>query len=362
MERLLKDAEKISGVKYNLESYSDVVEAIHVMQTELDITGTTSREAATTFEGSAKMMKSAWTNVLGAISTGDNVGNAMSNLAESVGIFLFDNFLPMIGNVIKGLPDLIFSIISDGLPNLLDKMEKSLSDFLDKISEKTVKDLSKNGANKLFPALAKLGKQIIKIIINLTPKLLRAGFELMVGFVKGLGDSSVFQRIKETFFKITDKILSPVRSLRDKIKAIVDKIKSFFSFNISFPHIKMPHFSISPSGWKIGDLLKGSIPTLGIDWYAKGGVFDSPSIIGVGEKGSEAVVPLDKFWKRLDNNLQRDIDYNRLGKEVANALDNARIYNMISIDGREVARATSSYMETELNRRSVRENRKLGLV
>ena len=57
---------------------------------------------------------------------------------------------------------------------------------------------------------------------------------------------------------------------------------------------------LSPRGWRVGDLLKGSIPSLGLKWYKNGGIFDSASVIGVGEAGTEAVVPLEKLWNNLD--------------------------------------------------------------
>ena len=63
----------------------------------------------------------------------------------------------------------------------------------------------------------------------------------------------------------------------------------------------MPHFSITPAGWKIGDLLKGTIPHLGIDWYAEGGIMTKPVLFGGGERGDEGIVPLDPLWKRLDD-------------------------------------------------------------
>lgn len=86
----------------------------------------------------------------------------------------------------------------------------------------------------------------------------------------------------------------PFETAMAAIKAIIDKIKGFFdNFNINLPHISLPHFSISPPGWKLSDLLTGSIPRLGIDWYDKGGIFNSPSIIGVGEKRPEFVGALD---------------------------------------------------------------------
>jgi len=89
--------------------------------------------------------------------------------------------------------------------------------------------------------------------------------------------------------------MTPIRTAVDFVKKMIDKIKGFFKFKVSLPHIKLPHFAIRPKGWQLSDLLKGSIPRLGIEWYAKGGIFNSPSVIGVGEAGPEAVVPIDKL-------------------------------------------------------------------
>ena len=95
---------------------------------------------------------------------------------------------------------------------------------------------------------------------------------------------------------IKEAITHPFAVAFEFIKTIIDKIKGLFAnFNIELPHIKLPHFSIDPPGWKIGDLLKGTIPSLGIEWYKTGGIFNSPSVIGVGEAGPEAVIPIDKL-------------------------------------------------------------------
>lgn len=107
--------------------------------------------------------------------------------------------------------------------------------------------------------------------------------------------TSLWEGIKRIFNGIFDAITAPFKNAYNIIKAIVEKIKSMFNFKVSLPHIKLPHFSIKPKGWEIGDLLKGSIPSLGINWYKKGGIFTSPSVVGVGEGGPEAVLPIDKL-------------------------------------------------------------------
>ena len=118
--------------------------------------------------------------------------------------------------------------------------------------------------------------------------------------------SNVFNGIKNVVTTvwngIKNAIVKPIEKARDLIKGIIDKIKGFFNFDFKLPKIKLPHFSLKPSGWKIGDLLKGSIPKLGIDWYAKAMnnpmLLENPTAFGFspsgnirvgGETGSELV-------------------------------------------------------------------------
>ncbi len=105
-------------------------------------------------------------------------------------------------------------------------------------------------------------------------------------------------KVTSTFNSIRDAIVKPIQTAIDKVKSIVNKIKGFFPIKVGhiFSGIKLPHFKISG---KLS-INPPSVPKLSIDWYKTGGIFDSPSVIGVGEAGPEAVVPLDKFWEKLD--------------------------------------------------------------
>lgn len=118
MQRLLADAEKLTGVKYDINNLSDVYSAIHAIQENLDITGTTAREAATTFTGSFNSMKATAQNVLGKISIGENVTPALQSLLETTKTFLFGNFLPMIGNILSGLG----VVLTEGLSSLASQL------------------------------------------------------------------------------------------------------------------------------------------------------------------------------------------------------------------------------------------------
>ena len=121
--------------------------------------------------------------------------------------------------------------------------------------------------------------------------------------------------IVNAFSNIKEKLSAPFTKARDTIKGIADKIKGFFKGEISMPKIKMPHFSIKPSGWKFSDLLEGSIPKLGIDWYAK--AMDNPMLMtkptifgynaetgelqGGGEAGSEMVGGTNTIMGMISN-------------------------------------------------------------
>lgn len=115
------------------------------------------------------------------------------------------------------------------------------------------------------------------------------------------GVARVFEALKNAGNRYLEIITWPFRKAWSIIKAIAAKIKDVFSFKFKLPKIKLPHFAISPKGWQLGDLLKGSIPSLGIEWYANGGIFNRPTVAGVGDvRGGEAAVPLTEFYNHLN--------------------------------------------------------------
>lgn len=117
MKRLLTDATKITGVKYDIKNLSDVYSAIHAIQGKLDITGTTAKEAASTFSGSFDSMVSAFKNLKGKISLGMDIKPSLNALATTTSTFLFNNFIPMVENVLKGLPGAISGFIAAAGPS-----------------------------------------------------------------------------------------------------------------------------------------------------------------------------------------------------------------------------------------------------
>lgn len=177
MERLLADAGKISGQKYDINNLSDVYEAIHVIQEEMDITGTTSKEAASTLSGSFSSMKAAAENFLGDLALGRNVGPAMVDLAESAGTFLFDNLLPAIGRVFASLPQAIAALIQTGLPKFMASGSEMVTGLV-------------SGIQTAGPQLAKkipeLVQQGMDAISQNLPNIMAKGRDMIVGLVQGI--------------------------------------------------------------------------------------------------------------------------------------------------------------------------------
>ncbi|BDP64753.1 TPA: hypothetical protein ACQJMJ_000360 [Enterococcus faecium] len=118
MERLMKDAEKLTGEHYTIGDFADTVKAIHAVQENLGITGTTAKEAATTISGSFASMKAAMQNVLGKMAIGEDIKDELNELATTTSTFLFGNFIPMVGNILKALPEAIVTFIKAAIPHV----------------------------------------------------------------------------------------------------------------------------------------------------------------------------------------------------------------------------------------------------
>lgn len=306
MQRLLADAQKLTGVEYNIDNLGDVYDAIHVIQGDLGLTGVAASEASTTFSGSFNAMKASAQNLAGSLALGEGVQPALQQFATSVSTFFTGNFIPMLSTIIRGLPQIVATIIKEGIPSLVEKISAFVGNLTDALKTKAdglTSEKVKNWATTTIPKILKaagdlIGKFASGLLKNL-PKIISAVGKIALSIVKGLG-SAIWPKITEAATKIKDKFMAPIEKLKDKVKGIIDKIKGFFSFTVTLPKIKLPHFSISPKGWKLGDLLKGKIPSLGIQWYAKGGIATDPTLAGIGEAGPEAILPLKPFWKKMD--------------------------------------------------------------
>ena len=223
MQRLLNDATKISGVKYDLGNLADMYSAIHIIQQEMDITGTTAREAATTLTGSFAAMKAAAENVMGNWSTGADLTEPLQALADTAQTFLVDNLLPMIGNVLAGIPEIVYSLVpellqtgtellsslaqgfTEGIPEFFSTALPQLLAFTDQLRDNAASfvdaglNLITQLLNGLIAGLPDLIAYVPDIIINICgiindnmPKILGEGVaiivQLVVGIVKAVPD------------------------------------------------------------------------------------------------------------------------------------------------------------------------------
>ena len=211
MERLLADAQKLSGVEYNIDNLSDVYSAIHVIQEDLDITGTTAKEAASTLSGSLSSMKSAFTNVLGNLALGEDIGPSLEALTDTVFTFLTGNLIPMVANVIRGAPQLLSGVLTGAI-----RMLNIASNNADEIVQSGIEIISElaNGILAAAPYLieaavrlvASLGNALINAdwvtIANNFITTLRDNMDIAAGEILGT-DGNIIQSV---FSSITEKL------------------------------------------------------------------------------------------------------------------------------------------------------------
>lgn len=191
MQRLLADAEKLSGVKYDLSSYADIVEAIHVIQTEMGITGTTAKEASTTIQGSVASMKAAWANLMvGMADDTQNFDMLLSNFIESIGT-VADNLLPRIGVVIEGMGKLVAGLapeIASALPTLTNELLPNLVELGVQSISALAQGIQENGDSLAAGALSIVGT-LAEGIAELLPMVADTAASLAVSLADGLTES-----------------------------------------------------------------------------------------------------------------------------------------------------------------------------
>jgi phage-related protein len=227
MERLLADAEKISGIKYDISSYADIVDAIHVVQTEMGITGTTAEEAASTIQGSFGMMKSAWQNLVTGMADPDqDLGVLVGNFTDSV-VIAGNNLIPriqellpriveattsLIGTVSEQLPAILGTVLPslvEGATNLVTGLMASLPSVLSVLA-----DVAPTVINTLVPAL-----------IELLPQITQTGIDVIVSLAQGIADAlpQLIPAATDAIIEIVEVLTSPenLGNLIDAALAII---------------------------------------------------------------------------------------------------------------------------------------------
>lgn len=197
MERLLEDAGKLSGIKYDISSFSDIVDAIHVVQTELGITGTTAKEAATTIQGSINATKSAWANLLTGIADENaDVEQLVNNLVDSASTAA-ENIMPRIEQILSGVGELVAKIV----PTIAERIPQLISDVLPK--------LLRAGMDALAGVAQGIGDAM--------PTLIQCALDAILTFAKGLSQS-----VPQMFPAVIEIITELAATLLDNIDKIIE--------------------------------------------------------------------------------------------------------------------------------------------
>lgn len=226
MQRLLEDAEKLSGVKYDISSYSDIVDAIHVVQTEMGITGTTAKEAEATISGSIGMLKSSFQNLITGLGDADaDIDKLCDNVVNSFNSVV-KNITPVVRNLAKTVPNALEGIldaIAPLLPELLETgvglFEALLSGFTSVLPElmDTAASLVTTLVQGIIEALPELIESLVTTLLDAIPQIIETGVELLTALVENLPE------IITTICEVLPQIIeSTISTLLDHLPEIVE--------------------------------------------------------------------------------------------------------------------------------------------
>lgn len=283
-------------------------------------------------------------------------------LISSVFTAIWDNISNTVNTVmgvIQGIIQVVTGIISGDWGAVWSSIKQ--------IFESIVNGILQAGAN-VFNALTSIISSVLTGIYNVWAFIWNSVFIVassiwnaissnIGGVVNGIWNNitSTFNSLVGTvlgiFNSVREAITNPIETAKNTVGGIIDTIKGFFSnFHIQLPHINLPHFAISPAGWQIGDLLKGSIPSLSIEWYATGGMFNGASIIGVGEAGTEFVVPRDgkhmlPFAQAVSENMAFPSPEEFAAAIVAALMAAGFGQTVLKIDGKTLGEALAPYLD-----------------
>ena len=423
MERLLKDAQKITGIKYDISNLNDVYQAIHVIQGELGITGTTALEAGATIEGSFNSLSASWQNFLAGLGNPDaDMKQLVDNLAKGISGAV-NNVIPVINNMVAVLPtvmDALIGAVESMLPTLINTFTELIVKVIDAIVKllpqfiplavncvltvtqallenlplivdagiQLILGLAKGISDalpQLLPVIITVVEEVVNLLINNLPLIIEIGVQLVLALIKGLSEaipqlvdmipvlienlvtvlianlplliecgikllmalgegiiksipslisyipkviSSIINGFKNGFSQMNNVGKGFVNNLLNGIKSSFGGIIDFFSNMINkigemwgkFTSwiksiFKTPHFtfsgSMNPAEW-----VKGNLPKIGVEWYAKGGIMTEPTMFGYnpstgnamvgGEAGAEAIAPINTLQQYVSEAVKKE--------------------------------------------------------
>lgn len=200
MQRLLKDAQALTGVKYDINNLSDVYNAIHVIQDELGVTGTTALEASQTLTGSFNAMKASFTNVLGNLALGRDITPSLNALVKTTTTFIKGNLIPAVLNILRALPGaavtLLQALIPGGMQNLTTNIVTNFTTFMTAqfpmLMENGTQMINQmitgflSGLPSFVATAGSLITQVLTTIAAALPTMLQSGTDILLNLVMGI--------------------------------------------------------------------------------------------------------------------------------------------------------------------------------
>lgn len=304
MERLLADAQKLTGVKYDISNLADVYSAIHVIQGELGITGTTALEASTTFSGSLASMKAAASNVLASLTLGEDVQPALTALGETVFTFVGGNLIPMVGNLMSSLPEVIRSSVSMAVQGM---------------------DIAAENADELLEQGIEFAVELGSAFVEGIPILIEAGWNMASSVGETIYDYLTGPALRDMASAGKDMVLSVVRGALDRLPNVAASAGDICVEFLDTVLDNLPEF-----------LESGSELVVKIS---------AGAVAAVGELLKAAGIIVGKIWDYIV-----DVDWGQLGEDIVNGIYNGLIAGIqwVIDAARRLARAALGGAKEEL--------------
>lgn len=212
MQRLLEDAEKLSGVEYDISSYSDIAEAVHVIQTEMGITGTTAKEASETISGSIGMMKASWSNMItGMADKNADLNGLINQFVESVGT-VAGNILPVFQQYLNGAGELVEQLV----PQIMDRVPSLISETLPSLVESGVSAVAsivegiQENADLIGESAIEIINLLLTSLLDLLPELADAGLTIIESLISGLDMGEIIPAVVNIVLEIANTLINHV--------------------------------------------------------------------------------------------------------------------------------------------------------
>ena len=292
MQRLLKDAQKFSGIKYDINNLNDVYAAIHVIQEEMGVTGTTAKESSETIAGSVKSMKSAFGNFLNGTgspkSLADSMLTAFNNIAKNVKT-LAPKILDGIVDVVNEVLPSIIEMLSDNLPTLIDAALSLMQNLLNSIA---------NNVQPIMQMVKTVVKNIVKFITSNLPTIVKAGLDILLSLIDGISEN-----LDEIIPAVVDCILTITTTLLENIDKIIEA-----GFNLILGLAKGLVQAIPKLVEKIPDIIQALVDgfkKLAVKIFELGEQILDWLIEGIVNIGVKLALAAKKIWEEFKTQIKR---------------------------------------------------------